>query len=67
MLSFRLRKEFYAGGRKNANNAPCIDAYMTMKITMPLATLDPGSAVRDRAIHQYQIGYAEDMRVMIWM
>lgn len=54
MLPFSI----YAGGRKDANRMPCIDAYMTMNTTSPPASFDrdPSLLPRPWASHQYHTG-----------
>lgn len=66
-LSKSLQMHVYAGGRKKANNAACIEAYMIRNTTVTLPSRDLGSSTSIRASHQYQTGYPDDMRVMIWM
>jgi len=73
-------KEVYAGGRKLANNAPCIMAYMIMlRTTHCLVLVLPNNGVTAEsylllpwfcdvmvaAMRMYHTGYAVDMRLMI--
>lgn len=45
-----------AGGKKEANNTACMEAYMIMKTTMPLPIFLVLGLLRQAATHQYHAG-----------
>lgn len=49
-------RTFQAGGKKEANNTACMEAYMMMKTTSPLPMFLVFGLLRQAASHQYQAG-----------
>jgi hypothetical protein len=68
-LTGYLLIRLHAGGRKEANKAPWMAAYMTMYVTTPLpldvlAALEASSCL---ASQKYHSGYPDDNLVITWM